>query len=633
MWGIIWTDPDLELVGEHRARKERERDEAERSKTRSGRGSMSTASSRSSTAESAFARFRSRGLRQANTSKAASKIKSSASSGAASSSVAATHSTTSPFSKASGTKSRPSSGHSSKDTSGRLGLARGRPETASATATAHQAYLELLQSDSTCCFPNSPSAHPLPALATPPGLCDSIAQFPARWAASPPPTEPLQPSPMARLPILDLPSPVRKAFIIPGLRIGEPMTPPQSPTRGHPFLFSEPPEPSPPLVPPPKSPLRARVSYRPPPPNATDNKVPRTSDHWRSVTPEIMPAKAEESGGVHTPAMGSVLNAPHEAIDLASLMSQAESMAKATPEVALSRLKTIWSIDGNVPNLAQLEAEKKRWMLSVVTHLDVEAAHDKKRQSPRRLAPDNIHNILALYESKASALYLAALNPKRRICHFSDSPLPHEAVPNVQPLSVAAVSSSAFPIPPQLFEAAYSLSLPAICTTSDLRGIVHNVSSALKPGGTLHLTLIDPLPCANTLGAKMRQWLEQHLLSNLRRESRCMSPSTALPQWLGEASLRATGSTLTTTKFYATLDNLRLQQQDPDPAIEQLRAEKKTKAELRSLVGRLLWKEIWGRYVTTDSWWWDDRGCMEECLQLGTFWEYHLIEAVKDATQ
>jgi len=235
--------------------------------------------------------------------------------------------------------------------------------------------------------------------------------------------------------------------------------------------------------------------------------------------------------------------------------------------------------------------------------------------------------------SAATALYLAALNPKRRICHFSDSPLPHEAVPNVQPLSVATISSSTFPIPPQLFEAAYSLSLPALCTTSDLRGIVHNVSSALKPGGTLHLTLIDPLPCANTLGAKMRQWLDQHLLSNLRRQSRCSSPSTALPQWLGEASLRAAGSTLTTTKFYATPDNVRLQQRDPDPAIEQLRTEKKTKAELRSLVGRLLWKEVWGRHVTTDSWWWDDSDCMEECLELGTFWEYHLIEAVKGADQ
>lgn len=307
-------------------------------------------------------------------------------------------------------------------------------------------------------------------------------------------------------------------------------------------------------------------------------------------------------------------------------------MAEATAAVALSRLKEIWSTNSGTLD-QHLSAEKTKWMLSVISHLDAAVTPDARRQSPQRIAPENVQNILALYESKASASYLAALNPTRRVCHFSDSPLPHEAMPNVQPLSVTTISSSTFPIPPQLFEAAYSLSLPSLCTLSDLRGIVHNVSSALKPGGTLHLTLIDPLPCADTLGGKMRQWLDQHLLSSLRRESRCLCPSMTLPQWLGEASLRAAGSTLTTTKFYATPDNVRLQQRDPDPAIEQLRAEKKTKAELRSLVGRLLWKEVWGRHVTTDSWWWENSDCMKECLELGTFWEYHIIEAVKGIDQ
>lgn len=40
------------------------------------------------------------------------------------------------------------------------------------------------------------------------------------------------------------------------------------------------------------------------------------------------------------------------------------------------------------------------------------------------------------------------------------------------------------------------------------------MSSCLKPGGTLHL-VIDPLPCADTLGKRLREWLEQHLLANL----------------------------------------------------------------------------------------------------------------------
>lgn len=54
-----------------------------------------------------------------------------------------------------------------------------------------------------------------------------------------------------------------------------------------------------------------------------------------------------------------------------------------------------------------------------------------------------------------------------------------------------------------------------------------------------------------------------------------------------------------------------------------------TRAELRSLVGRMLWREVWGEFVTAKNWWWDDPVCMKECLELGTFWEYHYIQGVR----
>lgn len=56
---------------------------------------------------------------------------------------------------------------------------------------------------------------------------------------------------------------------------------------------------------------------------------------------------------------------------------------------------------------------------------------------------------------------------------------------------------------------------------------------------------------------------------------------------------------------------------------------KETRAELRSIVGRMLWREVWGEFVTSDTWWWDDPACMQECLELGTFWVYHTIQAIK----
>ena len=53
------------------------------------------------------------------------------------------------------------------------------------------------------------------------------------------------------------------------------------------------------------------------------------------------------------------------------------------------------------------------------------------------------------------------------------------------------------------------------------------------------------------------------------------------------------------------------------------------RAELRTVAGCLLWQETWGEYVTNSSWWWDDAECMQECIELGTYWEYYSIEAVK----
>jgi hypothetical protein len=55
-----------------------------------------------------------------------------------------------------------------------------------------------------------------------------------------------------------------------------------------------------------------------------------------------------------------------------------------------------------------------------------------------------------------------------------------------------------------------------------------------------------------------------------------------------------------------------------------------TRAELKSVLGRMLWREMWGAYVEGRSWWWEDVGIVEECERMGTCWEYAVIEAVKE---
>lgn len=145
------------------------------------------------------------------------------------------------------------------------------------------------------------------------------------------------------------------------------------------------------------------------------------------------------------------------------------------------------------------------------------------------------------------------------------------------------------------------------------------------------MTIIDPLPCAETLGHKLRAWMEKHLFPSIERNSRCLEPSRLFPKLLGDAGLRGKGSRRTKVKFFALQENARGgEYHDPDRSINKLYQERRDKAELRSLVGRMFWVEVWGQYITPpNTWWWDDPECVAECYQLGTFWEYHIIDAVK----
>lgn len=131
---------------------------------------------------------------------------------------------------------------------------------------------------------------------------------------------------------------------------------------------------------------------------------------------------------------------------------------------------------------------------------------------------------------------------------------------------------------------------------------------------------------------------------SLERQFRCMNPSRLFPVWLSDARLRATGSTITTTNFYACpLDNSSAasSQSSVDGFVitnggseVEEKGKPFTKSdcrrELKSQVGRMLWRETWGAFVESDKWWWDDDAIVEECERLGTVWEYAVIDAVNE---
>lgn len=199
---------------------------------------------------------------------------------------------------------------------------------------------------------------------------------------------------------------------------------------------------------------------------------------------------------------------------------------------------------------------------------------------------------------------------------------------NVRIVSVPKVTPTEFPIAPRIYESVHSLTLPSLCPLPLLPGMLNNVYKCLNKKGFIRLTLIDPLPRAATLGTKMRMWIEENLLRNLAKQGKCMSPSTAFPHLLAQAHLRGDGSTLTTTKFYAVPGSAI--SRDQDAIKDSVQTEKEAKAQVRSLVGRMLWVEVWGSYVTCKKWWWDDPECVAECIELGTLWEYHAVKGVKE---
>lgn len=226
----------------------------------------------------------------------------------------------------------------------------------------------------------------------------------------------------------------------------------------------------------------------------------------------------------------------------------------------------------------------------------------------------------------ATTSYLAAVHSNKNIYHLSPSPLSHNLFPNIHPIMVPTVSPTAFPLAHSLFGAAHSLSLPSLVPSPDVPAILKNIHRALALGGTFHLTLIDPLPAAMTLGPRLRAWLDEHLLFNLERNFRCMNPSKLFPIWLADASLRADGSTITTVKFFGVAPPTHGQAAADAADVPN----KSIKQELRTLVGRMLWMEVWGQFIEADSWWWEDPAIVEECHHMRTTWEYSKIEAVKD---
>lgn len=147
------------------------------------------------------------------------------------------------------------------------------------------------------------------------------------------------------------------------------------------------------------------------------------------------------------------------------------------------------------------------------------------------------------------------------------------------------------------------------------------------------MLIVDPWPITDSMGPNLQAWLDENLVFNLELQFRCNHPSRMFPIWLRDAKLRANGSIITTTRFQAIPQG---QNDDSDASTrtrDSSEGELAIRKELRGTVGRMLWQEIWGPFVTAEKWWWEVPKIVEECVERETHWEYSIIAACKSGEE
>ncbi|KAK4215929.1 hypothetical protein QBC37DRAFT_311426 [Rhypophila decipiens] len=394
------------------------------------------------------------------------------------------------------------------------------------------------------------------------------------------------------------------------------------------------------------------------PPSKGSKGSIHSPDSWKppeawncSADKEAQAAQAAQATPPLRRVTESVATASNVSLDLDAMKKEIKKMAVACPQSILVKLNEAYGTTADAGFYKRLEMERKRWMLSAL-----DAIHDQAKSVgglDEIPAPEE-QKVLAAYESQSTTSYLAAFYGEATITHLSISPLSHVLYPNVRPLLTPTINTN-LPLAANSFTSIHCLTLPSLVPSPDIPLLLRSFHRCLAPKGILHLNLIDPVPVSKSLGPRMREWLDHNLMFNLAKSFRCTNPGRLLPEWLIEAQLWETGSNTKRIRFHAVspaaaspsrpgsgsgnsdsavaMDDETGSHQGGrspvSPGVGKQIHSGKARNELLTKVGRLLWKEVWGGFVHGNTWWWHDAEIVAECLRMGTYWEYRMIDAVK----
>jgi hypothetical protein len=228
-----------------------------------------------------------------------------------------------------------------------------------------------------------------------------------------------------------------------------------------------------------------------------------------------------------------------------------------------------------------------------------------------------------LTEALAEVYQLSAMHPRQNVHYLTTKPQQPIPLPgNVSYLTVPQPDVVPLPYADSSFSHIRASTLPSLVPSSKLPRIFRECYRLLAPGGMLEIRIMDAAPVRRTSGAKMKTWLEDRLSLNLERLFRCSKPCTLVPAWVIDA-----GFDLPATSAVDGDENMML-----PCAFDKLSCD--VDVELSALVGRALWRDIWGEFVDDvpeePRWWWEDEEILKECLERRTVFECGSIFAFKN---
>ncbi|KAF1915042.1 hypothetical protein BDU57DRAFT_595683 [Ampelomyces quisqualis] len=331
---------------------------------------------------------------------------------------------------------------------------------------------------------------------------------------------------------------------------------------------------------------------------------------WASLTPREVPSKIHLAP---KPVINNFATAHSSTLEQTRFQLFIRRMESAGPKIVLDRLKEDWQDSPGEEWDEQLALEKQLWLL---TGFQMQNAK-KVRATPKPACDTG--RILELYGNLSEVFQMSAMHPHHSV-HFltNKTQRPVTLPANVSHLTVRDCGVVPLPYPECYFSHIRASTLPSLVPSSNLPELFRECYKLLAPGGLIDIRILDPAPVRKTAGPLLRAWIDDRLSLSLERLFRCSKPCSLVPSWLENAGFEMTDPDgITNVTLPCAFDSLSA---DVDK-------------ELSVVIGRALWKDLWGSFVDEvpgePKWWWEDEDIIRECLEHQTVLECRAIFAFK----